>query len=86
MCAVTDPPAVRPVTMAELAELATRADEAGQGVLSLVLMQMVRGARQAPSTRRYIVNACVMILDSVESARRDRRRGPARVKWLKPMA
>lgn len=70
-----------PVSLSELAELAARADENGQTVLAVVLLHIVRGARQAPSTQRYLVNAGAMILDSVESARRDRRRGAKREVW-----
>lgn len=68
----------KPITPAELMELATRADEAGQSVLAVVLLQVVRAWRQAPSTRRYLTNAAACILDSVESAHRDRRRTPPR--------
>jgi hypothetical protein len=70
-----------PVSLTELAEMAARADEHGQTVLAVVLLQIIRGARQAPSTKRYLVNAAACNLDAVESARRDRRRAPKRERW-----
>jgi hypothetical protein len=70
-----------PITVAELAALAARADENGQNVLAVVLLQIIRGWRQAPSTRRYLVNCGACVLDSVESAHRDRRRGAPREAW-----
>lgn len=66
------------VTQEELLEMAARADEAGQTVLAVVLLQIVRGWRQAPSTRRYLVNASACVLDAVEAVKRDRRRTPPR--------
>lgn len=69
----------KPVVPEELVEIAMRADEAGQNVLSVVLLQVVRGWRQAPSTRQCLVNASACMLDAAEAVHRDRRHSPARV-------
>lgn len=68
----------RRALLTEIVDVAVRADEAGFPVLSVALQIIVRSARQAPSTCRYLVNGMSCILDSVESAHRDRRRGAKR--------
>jgi len=78
MSSSTDPELVKRAFLTEVTDLALRADEAGLSVLSVALLLIIRGARQAPSTCRYLVNAGACTLDAVEAVHRDRRRAAKR--------
>lgn len=64
--------------LAEIADLATRADEAGYTPLSNILVLIVRAAREAPSTHQCLVNGAYALMDAVDACHRDRRRAASR--------
>lgn len=73
MIALRDETETRRVFLAEVADLAVRADEAGLPLLSVALLQIMRASRQMPQTRTFLVNTGACILDTVESVHEDKR-------------
>jgi hypothetical protein len=62
----------------EIMDIAIRADEAGLTVLSNILLLVVRAAKEAPSTRKCLVNGAYCLMEAIDSVHRDRRRAHPR--------